>query len=422
MTTAVFSSLRRPSRVSVAAGWQRCMSTHRGKAIFIGATKEHTGKTSVSMALIAGLVRRFGPERVSYMKPVGQKHVMVKGKDGEDLKVDKDVAVAKEHFGLQAPYDAMSPLVLYKGYTRDFLDGKIDPQQQAKVIREGFEELIESNDFVVVEGTGHTGVGSIVGMNNADVASLLGLDVLLVANGGLGSTYDVLTLNQNLCSARNVRVRAVLLNKVKREKKDMIENYITKALAVNSWDASVLGVVPWADSLDQPSVLDLEQMFDTTALAGREHLLRRFSRFELVTTSLRLLLEKLGDGGVYSSSTCFVTHATRNDVILGLLSHSQDSLNEKNSAKPFGAGLILTGTPPGHIPHSFVGDYIGRAAIPVLSVGLSTSKTMHKLEGFTSKMNVKDRVRTLNVIDHYEPFIDFDALLACASVPPRQPS
>lgn len=57
-------------------------------------------------------------------------------------------------------------------------------------------------------------VGSIVGMSNADVASLLGLDVLLVANGGLGSTYDVLTLNQNLCHARGVRVCAVLLNKV----------------------------------------------------------------------------------------------------------------------------------------------------------------------------------------------------------------
>lgn len=39
--------------------------------------------------------------------------------------MDKDVAVAKEHFGLQAPYDAMSPLVLYKGYTKDFLDGKV---------------------------------------------------------------------------------------------------------------------------------------------------------------------------------------------------------------------------------------------------------------------------------------------------------
>lgn len=40
-------------------------------------------------------------------------------------------------------------------------------------------------------------------------------------------------------------------------------------------DAPILGVVPFAETLDQPSVLDLEQMFDTTALAGREHLLRR---------------------------------------------------------------------------------------------------------------------------------------------------
>ncbi|CBN78852.1 conserved unknown protein [Ectocarpus siliculosus] len=405
--------------VAPMAGFQRrCLSTQRGKAIFVAATKEHTGKTSVSMALIAGLVRRFGPTRVSYMKPVGQKHVLVTGKDGEDLKVDKDVAVAKEYFGLSAPYNAMSPLVLYKGYTKDFLDGKMDVREQKRVIQDGFEELIRSNDFVVVEGTGHTGVGSVVGMNNADVAGLLGLDVLLVGNGGLGSTYDVMALNKTLCTAGGVRVRAVLLNKVKRGKEDMVREYIGKALRTNSWDAPVLGVVPWAESLDQPSILDLEQMFGTTALSGREHLLRRYSRFELVTTSLRQLLKKLGAGGISAKPTCFVTHATRNDIILGLLSHSQDTLGEKNNA-PFDAGLILTGTPPGHVPHSFVSEYIGRAAIPVLSVGMSTSEVMHKLEKFTSKMNVKDDLRTRNVIDHYEPEIDFDALLSCASVPPR---
>lgn len=52
---------------------------------------------------------------------------------------------------------------------------------------------------------------------------------------------------------------------------------------------------------------------------------------------------------------------------------------------------------------------------------MGAMQAMHKLEGFTSKMNVKDHLRTLNVIDHYEPFIDFDALLACASVPPSPP-
>lgn len=62
---------------------------------------------------------------------------------------------------------------------------------------------------------------------------------------------------------------------MKPDKREMIRNYISKALIVNAWDARLLGVVPLADNLDQPSVLDLEQMFDTTALAGRQHLLRR---------------------------------------------------------------------------------------------------------------------------------------------------
>eukprot|EP00752_Nemacystus_decipiens_P004793 g4361.t1 len=372
----------------MAAFQRRWMSTHRGKAIMVCATQEHTGKTSVSMALIAGLVRRYGPGRVSYMKPVGQKHVLVEGAGGESLKVDKDVAVAKEHFGLPSSYNAMSPLVLYKGYTRSFLDGKIDPRHQEKVIREGFEELIQDHDFVVVEGTGHIGVGSVVGMNNADVAKLLGLEVLLVGNGGLGSTYDVLALNRSLCRAMGVRVRAVLLNKVQKGKEDMVRNYIGKALQLGSWDAAILGVVPWADNLDQPSTMDLEVLFDTTALAGRQHLFRRYSRFELVTTSLRQLLEKLGDGGANHTSTCFVTHATRNDIILGLLSHAQRNLGEKSSgAASFDAGIILTGTPPGHIPHSFVRNSISRAAVPVLSVGMSTSKVVRR-ESLSSSTHI----------------------------------
>lgn len=46
-------------RSSCLRRWLRLVIvTERGKAIFVAATKEHTGKTSVSMALIAGLVRR----------------------------------------------------------------------------------------------------------------------------------------------------------------------------------------------------------------------------------------------------------------------------------------------------------------------------------------------------------------------------
>lgn len=53
-----------------------------------------------------------------------------------------------------------------------------------------------------------------------------------------------------------------------------------------SKDAPLLGVVPWAETLDQPSVLDLEQMFDTTALAGRKWLLRRYLFTRVIGCSL----------------------------------------------------------------------------------------------------------------------------------------
>ena len=41
---------------------------------------------------------------------------------------------------------------------------------------------------MLVEGTGHCAVGSIVNVNNAKVASLLGASMVLIANGGLGTS------------------------------------------------------------------------------------------------------------------------------------------------------------------------------------------------------------------------------------------
>ena len=49
--------------------------------------------------------------------------------------------------------------------------------------------------------TGHCGVGSVLGWNNARVAATLGVDVVLVANGGIGSTFDDLALNVLACRA-----------------------------------------------------------------------------------------------------------------------------------------------------------------------------------------------------------------------------
>jgi hypothetical protein len=60
----------------------------------------------------------------------------------------------------------------------------------------GGSSINKGMSITICEGTGHAGVGSIVGTGNARVAEELGADVVLVANGGLGRAFDELQLNR----------------------------------------------------------------------------------------------------------------------------------------------------------------------------------------------------------------------------------
>jgi hypothetical protein len=133
------------------------------RPIYVAATKQHVGKTSTSLALMSGLQKRF--ERVGFMKPVGQVHLAVWEDDlQQEIRADKDVVVMRQHFGLDPlPYRFMSPVLIPKGYTRDYLDGKICNNQQQELVQEAYAHISQASNVVLCEGTGHAAVGSIVG-------------------------------------------------------------------------------------------------------------------------------------------------------------------------------------------------------------------------------------------------------------------
>lgn len=91
--------------------------------------------------------------------------------------------LVKQYFGLPHAYADMSPVVVQPGYTRQYIDGNVGEQDQIADVLAGFKTVSDNTDWTIVEGTGHTGVGSIINLNNAKVASLLGADAVLVANG-----------------------------------------------------------------------------------------------------------------------------------------------------------------------------------------------------------------------------------------------
>lgn len=160
--------------------WSMDPSTGRAqRPIFVAATRQHVGKTTVSLALMSGLQKRFN--KVGFLKPVGQQHVPVQDSSKQTLLVDKDVVLVREHFHLNhIDYRHMSPVIIPSGYTRRYVDGEIDFEEQLQQVHTAMEHVHENSDVVLVEGTGHCAVGSIVGLNNAKVASQLGADMVLM--------------------------------------------------------------------------------------------------------------------------------------------------------------------------------------------------------------------------------------------------
>ncbi|MBI3900722.1 MAG: AAA family ATPase, partial [Chlamydiia bacterium] len=277
------------------------------KAIFVAATGQNVGKTTLCLGMIAGL-KKCVP-KLGFMKPVGQQHVTI----GQCLLVDKDVVLFKEYFNLPAEYSDMSPVILPQGFTRNFLDGKIDEQRLKEKILSSFEKISSENAFTIVEGTGHVGVGSIVNLNNALVAKSLNLDLIIIANGGLGSTFDELALNKSLCDHLGVKIRGVILNKVLDEKREMIISYMGKAL--QRWNIPLIGTVPYSQFLSTPSMEDFELLFETSLLSGEAFHYCHFQTIRLVATSLVTFRERI------LPNQLIVTPATREDIVLALLEY-----------------------------------------------------------------------------------------------------
>jgi len=123
------------------------------RRIFIAATQQNDGKTTVSLGLIHAFKDRF--ESVGFIKPVGQRYVFEHG-----YKVDEDSVLIEETLkicGIKCKLKDMSPVAVEKGFTENYI---AKPVRKAitKQIKESFKRVAQKKDLVVIEGTGHAGV------------------------------------------------------------------------------------------------------------------------------------------------------------------------------------------------------------------------------------------------------------------------
>src|SRR5260370_13358852 len=89
----------------------------------------------------------------------------------------------------------MSPSAVEPDFTRKYLQSS-NNEALVKKIQKAFDRVAWEKDFVLCEGSGHAGVGSVFDLSNAQVAKILGAKVIIVTQGGIGRPIDERSLNQ----------------------------------------------------------------------------------------------------------------------------------------------------------------------------------------------------------------------------------
>jgi hypothetical protein len=227
--------------------------------LYISATKQDTGKTTVTIGLVQGM-RALGYD-VGYMKPVGQRYIQYEG-----LNIDEDAVLALAAFGLKDHPGDMSPIAIERGFTEHYIFNR-DPAPLERRILEAYEHIRQAHEFPIIEGTGHAGVGSCFDLSNARVAELLHAGVVIVTAGGIGRAIDEVALSLHLFRKHGVRVLGVILNKVLPEKHAKVQRAVTEGL--RHLGTRLLGAVPYRPELSLPRVEQVVAELHCKWLIGR---------------------------------------------------------------------------------------------------------------------------------------------------------
>src|SRR5258707_2810633 len=214
--------------------------------VFIAATRQNDGKTTVSLGLLAALQNCY--PLIGYIKPVGQRFVEI-----AEEKIDEDTVLMDHVYQLNCPLVDMSPIAVEPDCTRKYLLAANNDVLVRK-IQKAFDRVSWEKDFVLCEGSGHAGVGSVFDLSNAQVAKILGAKVIIVSQGGIGKPIDEVCLNQALFEKEGVEIIGVILNKVLGEKVDYVTEFARRGLKRKGLE--LLGVLPHQQILSNPT-LDL---------------------------------------------------------------------------------------------------------------------------------------------------------------------
>lgn len=362
------------------------MSNGQERRIFIAATSQNDGKTSCSIGILNGL-QQFAPA-IGFMKPVGQRYVVV-----DDAQVDEDVVLIKRIWNGPWALRDMNPVAVPQYFTRDYLDDPSVHPQLVQSICESYARIAAVSDVVVIEGTGHAGVGSVFDLSNAHVAKMLGAKVIIITLGGIGHPVDEVALNRCLFEREGVEVIGVISNKVLPSKLEQTRHYLAKAF--DRMGLPLLGVIPFTPRLTWPTI---QQVAD----AAKARVINAEGQFDNPVADVVVGAMTPHNALTFlEDKSLLIVPGDRDDLVLAAA--SLDLLRDDLHL----AGILFTG---GILPQPQTLDLLNRTRIPALSVDESTYEAAARVQKLTVKIRASDEEKIRLTRENVTTYVNMEKI------------
>ncbi len=356
--------------------------------VYVAATRQNDGKTTAALGLLESISEIY--PHVGYIKPVGQQVKLI-----DNHRIDKDASLMNDVFHIGSRLYDMSPVAVPKGFTEDYiLHGDVNNLKEK--IQNAYNRASAEKDFMVIEGTGHAGVGSVLDLCNAAVAKLLDAPVLIVTCAGIGRPIDEAMLNKAVFDNYSVDLLGVIVNKVMPEKYEKINRLVR--LGFKRQGIEVFGVVPFFPLLSSPTLRQLLEDIEGELIAGGEGLDQIVSKIIVGAMPPHTALDH------FKGDVLLITPGNREDLILAAITCNIPGIQEDYSVK----GMILTG---GVWPNKTVLKLLKRTSIPIIQVNDDTFTAAQKTTNLIIKIRSEDTEKIETVKKMIKKYVDIDAII-----------
>lgn len=187
------------------------------KGIFVVGTGTDIGKTYVT-GLLLKYVREMGYD-ATYFKAALSGAI----RDENDSLIPGDAVEVLTMANLEEDTDFLVPYI-YETAVSPHLASQIEGNPvNLKRVKEAYEKVSQKYDYIVMEGSGgivcpirYEGKDNINNIMLEDIIKFLDLDVILIADAGLGTINSIVTTVEYLKN-RNIHVCGIIMNNYKDE-------------------------------------------------------------------------------------------------------------------------------------------------------------------------------------------------------------